>query len=406
LKLRIKKTNFLFFLLFLFTSSSFGQIKFERGYFIDNDNTKTECLIKNNDWKNNPAEFQYKLSENDDSKTGDVKGVKEFGIFGYSKYVRFNTEIDRSSEEVNNLTYIKDPIWSKEQLFLKILIGGKASLYSYVDGNLQRFFYSTNDSFAKQLIYKQYLQGDDEIATNFKFRQQLWVDVKCSTTKKTIIESIDYRQKELEKYFKNYNECLGDTVVVPYTKKSRNLFNLKISPGINYSSLTVKGSSFKNSSTVFSNTYNFRIGLEAEYILPINMNKWGIMIEPTYQTFHSESKTDFEHWTVNYNYFELPIGVRYYFFLNKNLKIFLNAFYIPYFGLNSHSTIDINNSPYLIIKSQEDLAIGGGIEYKRISAEIRYYTSQEILSGYFSWSSDYRKLSFIIGFKLFNTKQK
>ena len=46
-------------LLFLIVTESFGQIKYEKGYFINNENKKIECLIKNKDWKNNPSEFSY-----------------------------------------------------------------------------------------------------------------------------------------------------------------------------------------------------------------------------------------------------------------------------------------------------------------------------------------------------------
>ena len=45
----------------------FAQISFEKGYFINNANQKTNCLIKNQDWKDNPTEFEYKLDENSES---------------------------------------------------------------------------------------------------------------------------------------------------------------------------------------------------------------------------------------------------------------------------------------------------------------------------------------------------
>ena len=47
--------SFLFYLTF-----SYSQITFEKGYFISNDGIKTECFIKNLDWRNNPTEFEYK----------------------------------------------------------------------------------------------------------------------------------------------------------------------------------------------------------------------------------------------------------------------------------------------------------------------------------------------------------
>lgn len=42
------------FLIFL-PILSFSQINFESGYIIRNNNIKTECLIRNVAWKNNPT---------------------------------------------------------------------------------------------------------------------------------------------------------------------------------------------------------------------------------------------------------------------------------------------------------------------------------------------------------------
>jgi len=108
-------------LFFLFTTlifaNSFGQITFEKGYFIDNNNNRVECLIKNNDWKEKPKEFEYKLNENADPETGSTNTVKEFGVIGYSKYVKADTKIDLSSMQAANLSKDRNPEWSKEKLF-------------------------------------------------------------------------------------------------------------------------------------------------------------------------------------------------------------------------------------------------------------------------------------------------
>ena len=71
----------LFFTLFMLLDiKSFSQIIFENGYFIDDSDSKIECLIKNIDWKNNPTEFEYKLSPNEAIQKATIQTVKEFGI--------------------------------------------------------------------------------------------------------------------------------------------------------------------------------------------------------------------------------------------------------------------------------------------------------------------------------------
>lgn len=56
------KKSFLVLLFGLFFFNSFAQIKFEKGYFINETNETKEVLIKNSDWRNTPSQIQYKTS--------------------------------------------------------------------------------------------------------------------------------------------------------------------------------------------------------------------------------------------------------------------------------------------------------------------------------------------------------
>ena len=81
-------------LLFFFVAESFGQ-KYEKGYFVNNDNERIECLMKKKDWKINPTEFSYKLDESAAPLEGDVNSVKEFGMANSCKFINADVKIDR-----------------------------------------------------------------------------------------------------------------------------------------------------------------------------------------------------------------------------------------------------------------------------------------------------------------------
>ena len=83
------KKQLLFLLITILSFNCYSQISFEKGYYIDNSNQKTNCLIKNIDWKNNPTQFEYKLSENSESKKKTIESIKEFGINNISKYILY-----------------------------------------------------------------------------------------------------------------------------------------------------------------------------------------------------------------------------------------------------------------------------------------------------------------------------
>ena len=406
------KLNLSIILFWLLTIHCFAQIKFEKGYIIDNTNRKLECLIKNSDWRNNPKEFDYKLSDIDNIKKGNLTTIKEFSVPGVMKYIRVDTKIDRSPMDASVLSDSINPDWSNERLFLKVLVEGKATLYFYQENLFRRFFYSVDNSPIQQLIFKDYLTNDIDhhYKTNLKFQQQLWNDVKCKNTSMQTVERINYDRGELEKYFKKYNDCEGVSFVEYDTNKGKQSFNLKITPGINYSSISVSNIVDLRHAE-YNSKLSYRIGLEAEYILPFNRNSWGITIEPNFENYRQQYKSPVNN-TVQLSSLEIPIGIRRYFFINDKFKLLLDV-QGTIVGLNFNSNFNIQSSYYVsnyqIDKFASSLSFGGGLEYHGISVEIRYYTTTAVLSDYMNWDSQYRRIAFIVGYNLLNevkTKHK
>lgn len=381
------KKNLLFLLITFLTFNNYAQIKFENGYFVNNKGLKTECLIKNIDWYNNPLRFQYKLNESSPVIEESIKDVKEFAVDNI-KYTRFLVEIDRSSEKINELSQVRSPNFKKETLFLKLLIEGDSNLYFYKEGALNRYFYnSPNTSIVKQLIYKSYIDTNDKIKQNNRFRQQLANDLKCSSISNKKIANVKYKRKDLIELFINYNNCNNSDFVNYGKKNEADLFNLNIRPGINSSSLSISNSALSSRNVDYSNKFNMRLGIEAEFILTFNKNKWSVLIEPTYQNYKDED--------VDYKSIELPIGVRHYFFLNDKSKIFANGLFVYDLPLDS-------NVGRFDVSSSGNIAIGIGYNFnKKYSLELRYYTKRDFFRDYIAWGSKYNVASFILGYNLF-----
>jgi hypothetical protein len=338
----------------LIFSKSYSQVSFEKGYFIDESDQKIECLIKNKDWRSNPAEFEYKIDPNGEDQTATILKVKEFEIVGFSKYVRAIVEIDRSSDDPDKLSVDRNPNFQKEQLFLKTVIEGKASLFFYFEGQLVRFFYQVIGSNIKQLVYKPYLvtfEGNSATASgSFKptarfakynnyFRQQMLQDLACQSISEKDLAHINYDRASLRRIFIRYNKCTNSNYV---DLEKKNFFNLTIRPTLNNSGLLVKDGRLDAGSVDFGKNISVQLGIEAELVLPFNKNKWSIIIEPTYQRFKSEKSKQTPDVSggviiskVNYESLELPLGVRRYFFLNKQSAIFANVSFCPNFPINS-----------------------------------------------------------------------
>lgn len=407
------KRQLLVLLTTILSFNCYSQITFEEGYYIDNTNQKINCLIKNIDWANNPTEFQYKLSANSEPITQTLSSVKEFGINNVSKYVKRSVKIDRSSDKINHISIYKNPEFKDEELFLKVLVEGKTTLYQYIDGNLTRYFYEKNDSNIEQLIFKLYKKNVNKIYENNRYKQQLWMEFKCPKFTMSKIERLNYAKKDLVNFFVEYNNCNDQEYVNFEAKQKRDLFNLTIRPRLNSSSLTIENSVSSSRNTDFDNEMGVSLGIEAEYIFPFNKNKWSFIIEPSYQNYKSEKTTETENISggvtianIDYQSIEVPIGVRHYFFLNNNSKIFVNASYV--FDFYSKSPIEFTrkdgSSLYsLNIETRNNTAYGVGYNYKKYSIELRYQSPRKILDdfNYYNWSSKYKSISIILGYSIF-----
>ncbi len=405
----MRKQLLLLALITISCTATYSQIIYESGYFIDESNQRTECLIRNVDWKNNPLQFDYKLSQNEIVQKGTLQNVKEFGIYNSSKYIRAKINIDRSSDKLDELGYERNPEFKEELLFLKVLIEGQASLYHYQEGDMSRFFYR-KESEIQQLVYKKYLSSNN-ILENDSFRQELLLKLRCETIVTKDVEDLKYAKHDLEKFFRKYNECKGSDYSDFKPKKKGDWFHLTLRPGLNFNNLEMQSSASGVKNTDFRKAGG-RFGVEAEFLLPYNKNKWGIILEPAYKFFKSEQTR--ESGTVpggtlvskiDYKAIELPVGVRHYFYLNDKSKLFVTLSYV--FDISNNSTIQFfreDNSMIneLEVKPGKNLALGMGYKYNnKFSLEIQLYTNRDILNNYVYWESAYRTSSIILGYTLF-----
>jgi hypothetical protein len=411
----MKTKLFLLFTFLTISSISFSQIDYQKGYFLNNIGEKTECFIKNMDWKNNPADFKYRLAETGEIKTAVLEDVSEFLIYDECKFVRATTNIDRSVDNVNNLSLDINPVFNEEQLFLRVVVEGKATLYQYQDSNLTRFFYSIGEVDKVQLIYKRFLpSGSLTIGRNETYKEQLEATMLCGKINANSIARINYEFTPLKKFFINYNICTGsvstmlngnssiaDNSSSVYDKNNskRDVFNLTPRIGANFSSFEVITKLANSDDNIdYGSKTNARIGLETEFILPYNKNKIALIAEVTFSNFKSEVNVDNEVKKVDYNSIDVPFGVRYYFFLNKSSKIYINAVY----NLNVSTGKEVQTKDYDFFPSvASNLGYGLGYKFKnKFSLEYRLLSSRNA-SDYIFYDFNYKVSSLILGYSFF-----
>jgi len=410
-----------------------AQVNFEKGYFIHNSGKRTECYIENLDWRSNPTAFNYKMKVDDrETRMENIVSVSEFGIDNESLYRRFQVNIEKSQSVTSYLQKGKNPVWKVETLFLHALVIGEASLYDYADGNIIKYFYETKSKPIEQLVYIRYLAIDQEhkpgngsvegVQENNQFRQQLLNAVKCGSMTEKDFTYLEYGKNALIKHFLAYNACGGAQESVNYNaaaEDKRETFALRVLAGAYNASASVSDPfGYYNLSTDLDQTI-FKIGLEAEYILPFNKGTWSLFANPTYQKFDPSknyvslvTNPGFDndkqpvHYTAkaDYSSIEIPIGARRYFFLNQSSRIFINIAYV--IDLSGSGSIVITNSDGLAnasknikISSRNNFAVGLGYGYKRFNGELRYNFQRQISSD-LMWDVNYTSIGLQLGYKI------
>lgn len=398
------------YLLFALMSSliTFSQIKFEKAYFINNSDVRVETLIKNVDWKNNPTSFEYRAEENSAVRTAGINDIKLFEIYGQLKYVRFKVNIDRSSFDLNKISAQSEAEFVEQTVFLKQIVEGDTKLYLFDDGDYSKFLIQKGNEEPMQLIYKKYLIGSNGVGYNRDYQSQLQKTLTCLALPEKDAKFIQYREKDLVKLVSENNKCQSPNYEIKVVTENKADFNLNIRPRVNFTSLNQINLGTQYQVTYKSQT-NFGIGLEAEYIFPFNKSKWALIFEPTYGNYKADevSSRPFNVYkaSIDYQYIELPLGVRHYLFLNKNSKFFLNAQFVFNYNIKNEFTFvntTANGGYKLKGTSGQNFAFGIGYNFKsKYAIEFKYYTNKNLLSNNLQYESSFRNASLILSYNLF-----
>lgn len=393
------KQLFVLTLFFIISSPNWAQIIYKPGFFISTNGERIECLIKDEGWKNNPTNFQYRLTEGAAEQTASLNDVLSFGIEDHTRYERWAVEMDRSSELAGRLSKQWAPEFEQETLFLRLLIQGKFSLYYYEDGELTRFFLRESEAEPQQLVYKVYQQANERLASNYTFRGQLQERMSCSQS--LSYSDLLYTQKQMLKAFERYYECASEERTVYMSSLDDIDLRVNLRAGIGLASTQWKNS-FSSQDLNFGIAPAIRFGFELEVILPYQRKKWAVMVEPSYHTYSNDGLEGSDIGHVEYSSLELSSGIRHFFYINPGMTLFANSSIVIDFPFKS-ATIAIYNNSGREILSVPTLSFGIGARFKDLfSAELRYNAPRNLTNRSSFTRAPYKRfLALNIGYTMF-----
>tara|TARA_R110000868_G_scaffold37111_5_gene131387 strand:+ start:9071 stop:9916 length:846 start_codon:yes stop_codon:yes gene_type:complete len=281
-------------------------------------------------------------------------------------------------------------------------VEGKGNLYQYSSKNMERFFFTNLKSNIEQLLYRRYLIGQS-IITDPKFQDQLKFNLKCPNFNAESYSSLIYSKKSMVSFFREFNECNDVKSYVYIDTRKRDLFNLTFNLGLNSVSLSLRNSAFNNKYNKQVNLdshLGLKFGIEAEFVLPYNNNKWNILIQSEYQSFKENTNAESSvNYKVDYKSLDIPISVRYKMFSSSKSTFYLSSGVVFNFPFNS--TIIRNGSSFDVGPTPNLIAEFGYIFNKKVSIEFSISSKRELFDNYAQNFAKYQYSSLTFGYSLF-----
>ena len=394
-----KITYFLFAL--LLSTYAQGQTKFESGYFVDKQNKKTNCLIKNNKWLDSPKSITYKLSELGEEFQLDASMINGFALNSGPIYITLTDEFPYYVQKVAQGNPNPEITVKKRTVFLKQIVQGKAALFEHRTGN--EFIYAYNleeNGTLKVLLYNEYIGIDGKIRTNNVFRNQLFKNVNCG--KNQNIQKLTYTKKSLTAYFDSYNNCLStdnNSEAQSVLEKPKSKLSVILWAGVQRYDFAI---ALRSVILDYSKTITPKLGLELENIFPFNNNKWSVLLSAAYTAHTSEARNSNSLLisTFELNRIEALLAARHYMFLNDKSSFFLEAGSAFDFDYNKN----ITNAGFASAEeaSNVSFAFVAGVGYaynQKIYSRLNFYSEQNLLTFISSETNRLSRIALSVGCK-------
>ncbi|TQD40146.1 porin family protein [Haloflavibacter putidus] len=395
----------------------YAQTEYKKGFYINDFGNKVDGYIKYEDWKYTPTTFEYRETPSSSTKIIAIDDAKLFAFDNFKEYERFTVKLDTSATKLKDLDFERNPLFKEKTIYLEKLTDGNAKLYVYSSSKTNnKYFYSKGSGTPQQLVFKEYMVSKNgntpKLAVNEYYKQQILNSLDCETITTRKVTGLDYKERNLKKIFEDYNSCKDENYTTYYDKDNhkKDAFALSIRPGVTYSTVdfTFLQSIGVDRSASLDYELGYKIGVELEYTLPFNNNKWSLILEPLYthyksQTFvkntlDSDYFTNNENVNVEYNSFGAQAGIRYYFFLNEESSIFINARYYQQFFVPSSSFAFERSRDYTFYESTNSISFGAGYNYNRkFSVELNYVPARALISNY-NYTAKLREVSLTLGY--------
>jgi hypothetical protein len=375
----MKNITYIFSIVLLLTySKATAQIKFEKGFYIDQFADTIDCYVKNSGWTSTPNSFTIKSIGNDSVYSIDADVLELIQIGNKVKFVNRIVEEDISDNNPERIAIKRKVEYDQNQRILKVLIESKFSLYMVEEGEFKDYFYSEDDGAIKQLVNKKFTVTGSSFAKSNEYIKQLLRINTCETDELNgFVKNMKLTEDNLISYFLQINQC-SNSKIKRYEElrpEGKSVANFTFKVGVNTAKSTYIFNSPNSSREIeVPRNTSYTLGLEVEIPLKANQYKWSVIFEPTYRQLASSTTVIDQGIDREYKYqiysIDIPLGVRYKIYLKENLNVFLN-FKVQHTFHVGNSYVDLDFSQIHSAQTRFNFSYGAGIKWKKFSLEYR-----------------------------------
>lgn len=374
-----------------------AQKNYKPGYVVTHQGDTIKGLIQFLEWDNNPEKINFKPSLSEKETAYDVLLIRSFQVAN-EIYETAIVQKELSPRTIDAITSSPEYILNIDTVFVKLLSGGNKSLYYLKNVNEEANLYIKRNNTIELLLYKKYINvinGVTQIAERKDYITQLSDYLPECATVFDHIESVRYKKSDLVVMFKEYFKCTGNDVA--YIETSEHIKSkFGILAGVQHTNAVFKSNSAtfdEIENTTFNKPVSFTAAVYADLILPRTLDKWSIYNELAYSYYQLNGS----HVTDQQN----PAGATYYFYRLqfgylkmynmlkythpvKQAKVYFKAGISNGYMFQPKENYKRKEQRYITTIVTESQAIfslkkyelGGaasaGLQYKNLSAELRY----------------------------------
>ena len=334
----------LFFIIVSFSVRvSYAQVNYKDATIVNLNGDSIKGYIDYKNWEINPLQIKFKKDLSALNEVFTPEDILSFEV-EKEKYISATVEVSYSSSDVNRITdNSPKPETMVETVFIKSLVEGDKSLYSYKNISSEGNFYIKNNGKFELLIYKKYIDtASYKILENLNYRNQLYTYLEYPLSLQTAIEKTQYSKNSLQRIFElYYNKHEQKNASYTSTKDSVKL-TLGATIGGIHRSFNIRDVSY------FAPKTTPAFGIFFNVAMPRNFQKLNFYSDLLFVYSKYEDKKDIyeagfstativDAYNLNVSSLKLSNSLRYVFYQQGDFGVFLQA------GITNSFIIAANN---------------------------------------------------------------